>query len=145
MDTYSIKQVSELIKMPKDTLRYYDKIGLICPKRSENRYRYYTDQDIKDLQYAEVMKFGGFTLSEIKQVFQYMRANDAKNYSELLNIFNKKKLELIRKQNLFGSMIEFMTQIRTLMDEKEDCEDIIKIDRLVEDIFQELGGHGNEK
>lgn len=145
METYSIKQVSELIKMPKDTLRYYDKIGLICPKRSDNRYRYYTDQDIKDLQYAEVMKFGGFTLAEIKQVFQYMRANDAKNYSELLNIFNKKKLELIRKQNLFGSMIEFMTQIRTLMDEKEDCEDIVKIDRLVEDIFEELGGHGNEK
>ncbi|GFZ30143.1 transcriptional regulator [Clostridium zeae] len=145
METYSIKQVSELIKMPKDTLRYYDKIGLVCPKRSDNRYRYYTAQDIRDLQYAEVMKFGGFTLAEIKQVFQYMRVHDARNYSELLSIFNKKKLELIRKQNLFGSMIEFMTQIKTLMDEKKDCEDIIKIDRLVENIFEELEGRDNEK
>ncbi|GFP76432.1 MerR family transcriptional regulator [Clostridium fungisolvens] len=140
METYSIKQVSELINIPKDTLRYYDKIGLICPKRSDNRYRYYTEQDIKDLQYAEVMKFGGFTLAEIKQVFQYMRAKDIRNYPKLLDLFNNKKLELIRKQNLFGSMIEFMTQIKTLMDQKKDCEDIIKIDRLVEDIFEELYG-----
>ncbi|MFL0196291.1 MerR family transcriptional regulator [Clostridium sp. WILCCON 0269] len=42
MDTYSIHQVSNLSQMSKDILRYYDKLGLICPKCSENRYRYYT-------------------------------------------------------------------------------------------------------
>ncbi|WP_297418946.1 MerR family transcriptional regulator [Clostridium sp.] len=62
MDTYSIQQVSDLLQIPKDALRYYDKLGLVCPNRSENRYRHYIEQDIIDLQYAEVMKFSGFTL-----------------------------------------------------------------------------------
>ena len=48
---YSIQQVSELLRIPKDTLRYYDKLGLVSPSRGENRYRYYIEQDILDLQY----------------------------------------------------------------------------------------------
>lgn len=40
MKKYSIQQVSELLHMPKDTLRYYDKLELVSPSRGENRYRF---------------------------------------------------------------------------------------------------------
>lgn len=51
------QQASELLHMPKDTLRYYDKLGLVSPSRGENLYRCYTEQDILDLQYIETMKY----------------------------------------------------------------------------------------
>ncbi|WP_368292823.1 MerR family transcriptional regulator [Dehalobacter sp. TBBPA1] len=101
MQTYSIQQVSNLLQISKDTLRYYDKFDLVCPKRSENRYRYYTEQDILDLRYAEVMKFSGFTLVEIRKVFQFKRAHNVNNFPEILRILDDKKMELIRKQKLF--------------------------------------------
>lgn len=145
MNTYSIQQVSELLHIPKDTLRYYDKLGLVCPKRAENRYRYYTEQDILYLQYAEVMKFSGFTLVEIRQFFQYKRAHNVKSFPELVRILNNKKLELIRKQKLFHSMIEFISEVETVMAQKKNATDISKIHTLVEEIFKELRSKDNEE
>lgn len=40
--TFTIGEVSKILNIPIDTLRYYDKIGLAPPqKRGENNYRYY--------------------------------------------------------------------------------------------------------
>ena len=35
MKQYTINQTAKLLCMPKDTLRYYDKIGLIQPVRGK--------------------------------------------------------------------------------------------------------------
>lgn len=35
---YSIQEVSRLLGIPKDTLRYYDPIGIVSPSREDNRY-----------------------------------------------------------------------------------------------------------
>lgn len=44
---YKINEVSKITGIPVDTLRYYEKIGVITPKINEtNRYRYYTAWDI---------------------------------------------------------------------------------------------------
>ena len=73
MKEYSIQQVSEVLQMPKDTLRYYDKLKLVSPSRGENRYRYYTERDILDLQYIETFKYADFSLAEIRLFFSFMR------------------------------------------------------------------------
>lgn len=40
--TFSIGEVSKILDIPIDTLRYYDKIGLLTPRiREANKYRYY--------------------------------------------------------------------------------------------------------
>src|SRR5690625_3412814 len=40
--SFTIGEVSKILNIPIDTLRYYDKIGLVHPhKRGENNYRYY--------------------------------------------------------------------------------------------------------
>ncbi len=62
----TIKDVSIELNISKDTLRYYDKIGLITPMREDNNYRYYTEENIVDLKYIKVMKYGVMTLHYIK-------------------------------------------------------------------------------
>jgi DNA-binding transcriptional MerR regulator len=142
MDGYTIKQVSERLHMPKDTLRYYDKLGLVCPKRSENGYRYYTGQDLLDLQYAEVMKFSGFTLAEIKQTFAYMRMRDACHLPELLQTMERKRHDLIRKQRLFHEMIAFISEVETAVAQKKEPAGVAEIDALVKGMFDEIRGQG---
>ena len=68
MEGYSIAQVSKKLNISKDTLRYYDKEKLVIPTRGKNKYRYYTQYDILNLMYLQVMKYAGFSLDEIKRV-----------------------------------------------------------------------------
>jgi DNA-binding transcriptional MerR regulator len=49
------------------TLRYYDRVGLLCPSQvTEGGYRLYTDTDFVRLQQILALKFLGFSLEEIK-------------------------------------------------------------------------------
>ena len=51
-----------------NTLRYYDKEGLLTPStESESGYRLYSDQDMVRLIQIQTMKELGFTLAEIKK------------------------------------------------------------------------------
>ncbi|MGE7826887.1 MerR family transcriptional regulator [Paenibacillus sp. NPDC093718] len=43
---YSIQEVSQLLGISKDTLRYYDRIGIVSPSRENNRYRRYSKNDL---------------------------------------------------------------------------------------------------
>ena len=43
---YRIGDVAELIGMSRDSLRYYEKRGLLPSKKEDNGYRYYTEEDL---------------------------------------------------------------------------------------------------
>ena len=45
-----IKEVEKMLQMNSQTIRYYDKLGFLNPKRDENGYRNYTMDDIKTLK-----------------------------------------------------------------------------------------------
>ena len=60
-----IKAFSEKYNVPADTIRYYEKEGLLHPKRLENGYRYYDEDCANELKMLIVLKQLGFTLSEI--------------------------------------------------------------------------------
>jgi len=68
MEGYSIAQVSKKLNISKDALRYYDKEKLVTPTRGENKYRYYSQYDILNLMYLQVMRYADFSLDEIKRV-----------------------------------------------------------------------------
>lgn len=62
------KKIAELTGVAKDTLRYYEKIGLITPpKRHENGYRIYVKAHIKELKFIKMAQSVGFQLSTIKE------------------------------------------------------------------------------
>jgi len=53
------------------TLRYYDRMNLLKPSLvSKSGYRYYTMDDVLRLQHITTLKHLGFTLAEIKAVFE---------------------------------------------------------------------------
>ena len=52
---WTIKQVTEMMGISAELLRYYEKEGIISQNRLENRYRYYDDDDISILKLIIVM------------------------------------------------------------------------------------------
>ena len=71
---YNIGQVVKKLKINKETIRYYEKIGLLeNTNRNSNGDRIYTDDDIERIKFILMAKEYDFTLKEIaillKKVF----------------------------------------------------------------------------
>jgi len=62
-----IKEIAYKCNISVDTLWYYDKIGLLIPKRINN-IRNYTKVDLHKLKAIITMKKMMFTLAEIKKI-----------------------------------------------------------------------------
>ncbi len=64
-----ISELSQKAGVSKDTLRFYEKAGLLNSnnKRRENNYRHYDDEDVSRLEFIKHGKALGFTLREIKK------------------------------------------------------------------------------
>ena len=64
-----IGKVAERTGLSIDTIRFYQKIGLVKhPARSEGGFRLFTDADMKDLAFIKKAQELGFSLTEIKQL-----------------------------------------------------------------------------
>jgi MerR family transcriptional regulator, copper efflux regulator len=64
-----ISELSQKTGVSKDTLRFYEKAGLMNSnnKRGENNYRNYDDEAVSRLEFIKHGKTLGFTLSEIRK------------------------------------------------------------------------------
>ncbi|MCJ7855212.1 MerR family transcriptional regulator [Lachnospiraceae bacterium NSJ-143] len=64
---YTIGDISDICGVPVKTLRYYDEIKLLVPKRrdSETNYRYYTEEQMLILHNIRKLKNYGFSLDEV--------------------------------------------------------------------------------
>jgi DNA-binding transcriptional MerR regulator len=66
-----IAEFEQKVGLSRDTLRYYEKKGLLSPpKRGANGYRYYGKEQLHELAFITKGKAIGFTLTEIKQGYQ---------------------------------------------------------------------------
>ena len=68
-DFFTIGELAKYQNISKQTLIYYDKIGLFLPAYvdPENGYRYYTAKQIDYLDTILIMKEMGFSLNAIRQ------------------------------------------------------------------------------
>ena len=73
-----IKDIAKQSGFTKDTLRYYEKIGLIKldkKQRGENNYRIYDGTILLRLKTIKQLKDIGFTLNEIKSLMRKEELN----------------------------------------------------------------------
>lgn len=141
MGTYSLQSTSELLNIPKDTLRYYDKLGLVCPSRSENNYRHYNKQDIIDLKCIEIMKFADFSLSEIKQFFEYSRSNpNETECKKMRTLFEDKKENYLQKIKSYKKMITLVDEL-LLTDKTKNSNNTTTAEGLISNIFSDISNN----
>ena len=92
---YLIKTVSKISGVSVRTLHHYDEIGLLSPKKQENGYRYYSEEDMSFLQTILFYKYLGFPLKKIKELLEQKDSEILEHLRMQLNLMQKEKQKLI--------------------------------------------------
>ncbi|EEX13284.1 Cu(I)-responsive transcriptional regulator [Citreicella sp. SE45] len=64
----NIGQVSERAGIPAKTIRYYEDIGLVTPKRSGNGYRAFSEADLHKLAFLARARALGFSIEDCRKL-----------------------------------------------------------------------------
>ncbi|ERJ11275.1 MerR family transcriptional regulator [Haloplasma contractile] len=101
-----IGEFSKITGLSVDTLRYYDSINLLVPKR-ENQVRQYTKQDLERAKLISFLKETNFSLVEIKtlvsldqKIDSYIESNQTcyKEVEECYGVVIEKYQALIKQE-----------------------------------------------
>ncbi|MFK7744970.1 MAG: Cu(I)-responsive transcriptional regulator [Roseobacter sp.] len=66
----NISEVAQEIDLPVKTIRYYEEIGLIAPKRSANGYRHFDPTDVHKLAFIARARSLGFTIEDCRSLLR---------------------------------------------------------------------------
>ena len=70
---FSVGEAAKAVHTTSETLRHYDRIGLVNPSKKDEwtNYRYYTEQDLVRLNTVRALQLMDLPLQEIKKVLGY--------------------------------------------------------------------------
>ena len=110
MGSLTIGQLAKRAEVNIETIRYYERIGLIPnPRRTESGYREYSDETTKRILFIKRAKDLGFSLKEVDELLSLkitpgITCSDVKNKAEekiadidgKINILKRMKRTLIK-------------------------------------------------
>lgn len=94
----TIKEMENILDIPRATIRFYEKEGLISPQREENGYRDYSEADLEKVKKIVILRKIGLPVNDIADIF-----DGAKSLPEALD----ENLQNLQKQmdELKGAMV----------------------------------------
>lgn len=107
----TIKEVEQCLNVPRATIRFYEKEGLLSPMRGENRYREYSEEDVVLLKKIIILRKVGFSVADIEDVLDGARPMWSVLESNMENLARQ-------MQELQGAL----TLCRKLQENKEQIE-----------------------
>ncbi|HJF73852.1 MerR family transcriptional regulator [Gallibacterium anatis] len=117
-----IHELSKLSGINLETIRYYEKTGLLPePQRSSNGYRCYDQASLSLLKFIKSCRSLGFSLDDIKQLIQ-LRHKPTEHYHADQIIL--KQLEQVEQK--IQQLLEIQTFLKQLSCQEEHNEDECK-------------------
>lgn len=118
----NIGQAAEQAGLPVKTIRYYEEIGLVSPKRRDNGYRHYAATDLHKLAFLQRARGLGFSIGDCRTLLSLYedkkRASaDVKNLAKgYIAEIDQKIAELQTLRNTLSHLISSCHG-----DERADC------------------------
>lgn len=110
---YMIGDVANLMGMSRDTLRYYEKRGILSSEKGDNGYRYYTEQDVAKLIGVLYQRKMDIRLSDMETLWTEDGTLD--KLTEITNTRLEEERQAIRRHE---------QTIARLQITRSDCENI---------------------
>ena len=79
------KEVSDYLDISMDTLRNWERNGLLQIKRKQNGYRAYTGDDIERLKMIRTLRLANYSLEAIFRMLKALEHNPQVNIKQILN------------------------------------------------------------
>jgi DNA-binding transcriptional MerR regulator len=102
-----IKELAEKTGLTAYTIRYYEKESLLDSRhfqRDENNYRNYNEKAIERLKLIKTFQSVGYSLAELKEVFQERDTHSPTNL-EAIEWIRQKIFEIERKKDEYDQII----------------------------------------
>lgn len=128
--TCKISDVTDQTGLSADTLRYYEKIGLLKNvSRAPSGVRLYSDQDLSRLRFIQRAKTMNFSLDEIAQLLQ-MRENPGRAKKSVRQLTQDKLVEVEAHLKTLSTLQKELTLLINLCTgSKNGCPIIDDIDK----------------
>lgn len=115
-DYYKIGEISKIYGIGRDSLMYYEEIGILKPFRDKNGYRMYKLSDIWRLNLIKELRSLNFPMKKIKE---YLDDRNIESTKEILNkeiiLIDEKIEELLSyKQNIMKRLDTINDELRNL-------------------------------
>ncbi|WP_225418533.1 MerR family transcriptional regulator [Loigolactobacillus iwatensis] len=73
----NIKRAGQLTNTAPDTIRYYEKIGIIAPiKRDKNGFRQFSERDLRRIKFMRHMRTAGLNISALLEYATLIQQGD---------------------------------------------------------------------
>ena len=88
----TIGELAKLTDVPPKTIRYYEDEGILpAPRRSESRYRLYTDVDVRRLELVRRARLLDMSLAEARELVEWASTEKCED-------FQGRFLEVVRRK-----------------------------------------------
>ncbi|MDQ0208707.1 MerR family transcriptional regulator [Alkalicoccobacillus murimartini] len=103
----NIKTVSENTGVSADTIRYYERIGLIpAVKRNKNGVRVFDEEDIRWIEFSRQMRNAGLSIEALIEYISLFKDSDDSTIPARVDILTNEHEELQKRMNTMQSALE---------------------------------------
>ena len=106
-----------------ETIRYYQRIGLMRIPESHTAYRYYQDQDVETLSFIQKAKDAGLQLSEVQELLHLQLSDRAHVRKVIQQRLEKIDQRIDELQSLKSRLSTWIEECETT---SESCCPILK-------------------
>lgn len=141
----TIKEVENELGIPRATVRFYEKNGLLNPRRDENSYRAYSEEDVAELRRIIILRKLGISVGEIADL-QKGNIDLAAALSENLEKLNEQLKEvtgainMCKKLQCEGTSMAQLSEVKYWEDVEQEEEKGNLFINIAEDLYI-LGKH----
>ena len=115
---YTIGKLALRVEVSADTVRYYEKEGLLAPaKKTDAGYRLYGTDAVRRLRFIRQAQQCGFSLAEIRELLA-LKNSDAACCKDVRGVAINKKLQLEHKIKALQAMSQALTELIAVCDDE---------------------------
>ena len=101
----TISDVSHKYQVPEDTLRYYERIGLIPPvRRTKGGIRDYDEEDCRWVEFVRCMRGAGLSIEVLVEYLRLMQEGDSTVEARRTLLVEQRELLLARMEELRSTL-----------------------------------------
>lgn len=115
---HTIGKLAQHAEVTTDTVRYYEKEGLLAPvSKTDAGYRLYDGDSVRRLRFIRQAQQCGFSLTEIRELLA-LKSSDAACCRDVRGVAVEKKLQLEHKIRALQVMSRALTELVTICDDE---------------------------
>ncbi|MDA3972759.1 MerR family transcriptional regulator [Enterococcus thailandicus] len=105
---YRIGEFSKLTGFSEHTLRFYEKKGLISPRRNESNLRLYSEEDVIWMEFFSHMKNTGMSIEDLVRYTRLRKEHVEGNLQELMTILVEHRKKVFEQYKMYENNLQLL-------------------------------------